>query len=86
MARKKKTRKVKAKEPSPEILKHIHELGLSSVKEYKNWCRHRNLVSGLDKDSNQLQNELYISKRAKAKRGKKGSRCSKLNTQNLQGL
>ncbi len=37
-----------------------------SIKEYKIWCKHHNLGTGLNKSRNQLQNEIDIINRSKA--------------------
>ena len=60
MAKKKKGKptKISIEECTLKIQAHIHQLGLSSVEEYKNWCGQHNFSRGLDKNSRQLRNEL----------------------------
>lgn len=58
MSQKKKKSKNKTEEVPEEILDHIRRLGLSSIKEYKIWCKHHNLGTGLNKSRNQLQKEI----------------------------
>jgi hypothetical protein len=62
MAKKKKGKpaKISLEECTLKMQAHIHQLGLSSVEEYKNWCRHNNFTQGLDKNSRQLRNELSM--------------------------
>ena len=43
----------------PGVMKrHFEQLGLSSIDEYKNWCKKNDFSSGLNKDSIQRRNEL----------------------------
>ena len=62
MAKKKKRKptKISIEECTIGMQAHIHQLGLSSVEEYKNWCGKHNLSRGLDKNSRQRRNELSI--------------------------
>ncbi len=68
MAKKKKGKPTKTslEECTLKMQAHIHQLGLSSVEEYKNWCRHNNFTRGLDKNSRQLRNELSVVTAMKA--------------------
>lgn len=45
---------------------HIKNLGLSSTREYKNWCRSHNFSQGLNKNTRQRRKELDFSNRIKA--------------------
>ena len=45
---------------------HIHQLGISSVDGYKAWCRAHNFNQGLDKNSRQRRDELYVFTRTQA--------------------
>ena len=38
--------------------RHFEQLGLSSIDEYKNWCKKNDFSAGLNKDSQQRRNEL----------------------------
>ena len=62
MAQRKKRTKTKMpiEECSLEMQAHIHQLGLSTVEDYRAWCRKYNFSRGLDKNSRQLRNELDI--------------------------
>ncbi|MCG9128048.1 PcfJ domain-containing protein [Candidatus Poribacteria bacterium] len=43
----------------PSAMKrHFEQLGLSTIDEYKNWCKKNEFSSGLNKDSHQRWNEL----------------------------
>ena len=41
-----------------QMRRHIEKLGLSSVEEYKHWCRQHTFSSGLNKTSLQRRNEI----------------------------
>ena len=45
---------------------HIKNLGLSSVKDYKKWCRSHNFSQGLNKNKRQRKNELDFFNRINA--------------------
>ena len=68
MAQKKKRTKTKMpiEECSLEMQAHIHQLGLSTVEDYRVWCRKHNFSRGLDKNSRQLRNELDLVTTIKA--------------------
>ncbi len=68
MAKKRKGKppKISIEECTLKMQAHIHQLGLSSVEEYKIWCRKHNFSRGLDKNSRQLRNELNIVTAIKA--------------------
>ncbi len=59
--KRKKTRVLKIfEELPPHIRDHIYQLGLSTIEDYKCWCRKHNFSCGLDKNSRQRRNELSI--------------------------
>ena len=64
--RKKSKRKIWIEECAPEMQEHIHQLGISSVEAYKAWCRAHNFGQGLDKNSRQRRDELYVLTRTRA--------------------
>ena len=64
--RKKSKRKMWIEECSPEMQAHIHQLGISSVEAYKEWCRAHNFSQGLDKNTRQRRDELYVLTRTQA--------------------
>ena len=64
--RKKSKRKIRIEECSPEMQAHIHQLGIPSVDAYKEWCRAHNFSQGLDKNTRQRRDELYVLTRAQA--------------------
>ena len=64
--RKKSKRKIRIEECAPEMQEHIHQLGISSVEAYKAWCRTHNFGQGLDKNSRQRRDELYVLTRTRA--------------------
>jgi len=45
---------------------HIQQLGISSVADYKRWCRAHNFSQGLDKSPRQRQDERYAVTRTQA--------------------
>ena len=51
-------RKMQIEECSLKMQEHIHQLGISSVEDYKAWCRTHNFSQGLDKSPRQRRNEL----------------------------
>ena len=64
--RKKSQRKIRIEECSLEMQAHIHQLGISSVEGYKAWCRTHNFNQGLEKNSRQRRDELYVFTRTQA--------------------
>ena len=64
--RKKSQRKIRIEECALEMQEHIHQLGISSVEAYKAWCRAHNFNQGLDKNSRQRRDELYVFTRTQA--------------------
>ena len=68
MARKRKQsqRKIQIEECSLKIQEHIYALGMSSVEDYKAWCRAHNFHQGLDKSQRQRRDELYAVTRTQA--------------------
>ena len=68
MARKRKQhqKKMRIEECSLKMQGHIHQLGISSVEAYKDWCRAHNFSQGLDKNPRQRQDELYAVTRTQA--------------------
>ncbi len=64
--RKKSKRKIRIEECASEMQEHIHQLGISSVEAYKAWCRAHNFGQGLDKNSRQRRDELYVLTRTRA--------------------
>ena len=64
--RKKSKRKIRIEECAPEMQAHIHQLGISSVEAYKEWCRAHNFSQGLDKNTRQRRDELYVLTRTQA--------------------
>lgn len=68
MAKKKKGSKTKIpiEECSLKMQAHIHQLGLSTVEEYKKWCGRHNFSRGLEKNSRQLRKELSVVTAIKA--------------------
>lgn len=64
--RKKSKRTMRIEECSPEMQAHIHQLGISSVEGYREWCRAHNLSQGLDKNTRQRRDELYVLTRTQA--------------------
>ena len=63
MAKKRKSKKTRTplEECTLQMQTHIHRIGLSSVEDYKNWCRRHNFSRGLEKNSRQLQKELSFA-------------------------
>ena len=68
MAKKRKARQTKTpiEECTLTMQAHIHQLGLSSVEDYKSWCSEHNFSRGLDKNSRKLRNELNVATTIKA--------------------
>ena len=68
MARKRKQsqRKMQIEECSLKMQEHIYGLGMSSVEDYKAWCRTHNFHQGLDKSQRQRRDELYAVTRTQA--------------------
>ena len=68
MARKRKQsqRKMRIDECSLKMQEHIYALGMSSVEDYKAWCRTHNFHQGLDKSQRQRRDELYAVTRTQA--------------------
>ena len=68
MARKRKQsqKKIQIEDCSLKMQEHIHQLGISSVEDYKAWCRTHNFSQGLDKSQRQRQDELYAVTRTQA--------------------
>ena len=64
--RKKSQKKVRIEECSSEMQEHIRQLGISSVEAYREWCRAHNFSQGLDKNSRQRRDELYVFTRTQA--------------------
>ena len=64
--RKKSQRKIRIEECALEMQAHIHQLGISSVEAYRAWCRAHNFNQGLDKNSRQRRDELYVFTRTQA--------------------
>ena len=64
--RKKSQRKIRIEECALEMQEHIHQLGISSVEAYKAWCRAHNFNQGLEKNSRQRRDELYVFTRTQA--------------------
>ena len=64
--RKKSKSRMRIEECSPEMQAHIHQLGISTVEAYKEWCRAHNFSQGLDKSSRQRRDELYVLTRTQA--------------------
>ena len=64
--RKKSKSRMRIEECSHEMQAHIHQLGISTVEAYKEWCRAHNFSQGLDKSSRQRQDELYVLTRTQA--------------------
>ncbi|MDE0635456.1 MAG: PcfJ domain-containing protein [Candidatus Poribacteria bacterium] len=62
MAKKSKVKppKISIEECTLKMQAHIHQLGLSTVEDYKTWCQQHNFSRGLDKNTRQLRNELNI--------------------------
>ncbi len=63
MAKKRKAMQTKTpiEECTLTMQAHIHQLGLSTVEDYKGWCSQHNFSRGLDKNSRQLRNELNVA-------------------------
>ena len=63
MAKKRKTKKARTslEECTLQMQAHIHQLGLSSVEAYRNWCSQHNFSRGLEKNSRQLRKELHFA-------------------------
>ena len=51
---------------SLKMQEHIQQLGISSVEDYKTWCRVHNFSQGLDKSPRQRQDERYAVARTQA--------------------
>ena len=66
--RKQSQKKMQIEECSLKMQEHIHQLGISSVEAYKEWCRTHNFSQGLDKSPRQRQDELYAVTRTQASR------------------
>ena len=64
--RKKSQKKIRIEECTSEMQAHLRQLGISSVEAYKVWCRAHNFNQGLDKNSRQRRDELYVSTRTEA--------------------
>ncbi len=64
--RKQSQRKMQIEECSLKMQEHIQQLGISSVADYKAWCRTHNFSQGLDKSPRQRQDELYAVVRTQA--------------------
>ena len=64
--RKKSKRKIRIEECSSEMQEHLQQLGISSVEAYQEWCRDHSFNQGLDKNSRQRRDELYVSTRTQA--------------------
>lgn len=60
MAQKRKVnpRKIDVNTLPGAMKRHIEQLGISSIDEYKSWCKKNNFSAGLNKDSQQRRNEL----------------------------
>lgn len=59
MAKKKKTTKdLNSNQPSDELINHIKQLNLSSVKEYVAWCKEHHFSSALHKSQSTLYKEI----------------------------
>lgn len=58
--RKRNRAKIPIEECTLKMQAHIHQLGLSSVEDYRRWCGQHNFSRGLDKNSRQLRNELSL--------------------------
>ncbi|MXZ01779.1 hypothetical protein F4Y93_14475 [Candidatus Poribacteria bacterium] len=58
--------KMEIEDCSPKMQAHIHQLGISSVEDYKAWCRTHNFSQGLDKSQRQRQDERYALTRTHA--------------------
>lgn len=68
MAQKRKVKipKVQIEQLPHGMQVHIYQLGMSSIEEYKQWCRKHNFSRGINKNSRQLRNELDIVTTSKA--------------------
>ena len=66
--RKRTQKKMRIEECSLKMQEHIRQLGISSLEAYKEWCRAHNFSQGLDKNSRQRRDELYVLTRAQATR------------------
>ncbi|MDE0484572.1 MAG: PcfJ domain-containing protein [Candidatus Poribacteria bacterium] len=68
MAKKSKVKppKISIEECTLKMQAHIHQLGLSTVEDYKIWCGQHNFSRGLEKNTRQLRNELNIVTAIKA--------------------
>ena len=64
--RKQHQKKMRIEECSLKMQAHIHQLGISSVEAYRDWCRAHNFSQGLDKSPRQRQDELYAVTRTQA--------------------
>ena len=63
--RKKTQTKTQIEEYPQRMQEHIRQLGLSSVEDYKTWCRTHNFSQGLNKSLRQRRNELGVLTRTK---------------------
>ena len=64
--RKQSQKKMRIEDCSSEMQEHIQQLGISSIEAYREWCRAHNFNQGLDKNSRQRRDELYVFTRTQA--------------------
>ncbi|RKU23993.1 hypothetical protein C6503_01880 [Candidatus Poribacteria bacterium] len=64
--RKQSQKKMRIEDCSSEMQEHIQQLGISSIETYREWCRAHNFSQGLDKNSRQRRDELYVFTRTQA--------------------
>ena len=64
--RKQSQKKMRIEDCSSEMQEHIQQLGIASIEAYREWCRTHNFNQGLDKNSRQRRDELYVFTRTQA--------------------
>ena len=64
--RKQSQKKMRIEDCSSEMQEHIQQLSISSIEAYREWCRAHNFNQGLDKNSRQRRDELYVFTRTQA--------------------